>query len=93
MAVLTGATPLDAVLANPSGRDVSIADLLREGAELKRAVQPVRQHRSVHEKEDVANNSNVASAKAAKYNNLLADFIACDKIPALKSTVRTCRCV
>lgn len=72
---------LSSVLHIGGGRDVSADDLFREGEEVKRALIPVKKHKDFKEKDDVANNTNVASAKVAKYNNLLADYIANDKIP------------
>lgn len=86
MAVMSQAKPLE----QGGGRNVSADDLFREGEEVKRALIPVKGHKNFKEKDDVANNTNVASAKVAKYNNLLADYIANDKIPALKSTLSTC---
>ena len=85
MAVMSQAKPLE----QGGGRNVSADDLFREGEEVKRALVPVKGHKNFKEKDDVANNTNVASAKVAKYNNLLADYIANDKIPALKSTLST----
>jgi hypothetical protein len=90
MAVLTSAQSLDAALKNWNGRDVSADDLFREGEEVKRSLVPVRGHKGFREKDDVANHTNVSSAKVARYNNLLADFIAGDKIPALKPVLSGC---
>jgi hypothetical protein len=87
MAVMSQAKPLQ----QGGGRDVSADDLYREGEEVKKALIPVKAHPTFREKDDVANNTNVASAKVAKYNNLLADYIANDKIPALKSTLASVR--
>jgi hypothetical protein len=57
---------------------------------VKRSLIPVRGHKGFREKDDVANHTNVSSAKVARYNNLLADFIAGNKIPALKPVLSGC---
>jgi hypothetical protein len=84
-AVLSQPKSLKAALAAGPSTDVSPDDLRREGEELKKKVAPLKAPPPGDSQADtVISNTNVASAKAARYGDLLADFIAADKMPGLK---------
>jgi len=84
-AVLSQPKSLKASLAAGPSSDVSPDDLRREGDELKKKVAPLKAPPPGDSQADeVISNTNVASAKAARYGDLLADFVAADKMPALK---------